>query len=81
MEEESLEEYLEGFLYNFHKSGIGNLDERTIRNVNIIIIDTHHCYLNLKCFLEMVGEYSRPLIIYLEIEGSRSPKFVYILDK
>jgi len=33
MEDESLDEYLERFLYNYHKPRMGNLDERDIRTV------------------------------------------------
>jgi len=32
MEDRSLEEYLEGFLYNYHKSRVGNLAERNLRD-------------------------------------------------
>lgn len=35
IEEESLEEYLQRFLYNYHKSRVGNPDERIFRTISL----------------------------------------------
>ena len=63
LDDESLEEYLEHFLYHFHKSGGAHLEEKTVRTVFLKgLRDEFIETLNLlsggdiykKCFVEIV---------------------------